>query len=56
MGQGARFGVRAHVTALIENPQLCSPKFPTCEPRSVYRLACSGGGSAEAVSGGVVVA
>jgi hypothetical protein len=43
------------MTALIENPRMCLPKILTCEQRSVYRLACSGGGSAEAVGGGVVV-
>jgi hypothetical protein len=27
--------VYRYLTALIENPRLCSPKFLTCEQRSV---------------------
>ena len=44
------------VIALIESPQVRSAKFPTCERWSVYRLAGAGGGCAEGVGGGVVVA
>jgi putative transposase len=44
------------VTALGESPQVCSLKFPTCERLSVYRLAGSGGGAAQSLGGGVVVA
>jgi hypothetical protein len=33
------------VTALIEIPQVCSLKFPTCGRGSVYRLAGASGGS-----------
>ena len=42
--------------ALIENPQVCSPKFLTCEQRSVLWLAGAGGCSAQGLGGGVVVA
>jgi hypothetical protein len=49
-------GDDAVVIALIESPQVCSPKFPTCEQRSVYRLASAGGGAAQGFGGGVVVA
>lgn len=28
-------GAQVRVIALVENPQVCSPKFPTCEHRSV---------------------
>jgi len=42
--------------ALIESPQVCSPKLPTCKRWSVYRLAGSCSGSAEGFGGGVVVA
>jgi hypothetical protein len=44
------------VTALIEIPQVCLLEFPTCEQRLVYRLAGAGGGSAEAIGCGVVIA
>src|SRR5215212_6140803 len=43
------------VTALIENPQVCLSEFPTCEQRSVYRLACAGGCASEAIGRGVVI-
>jgi hypothetical protein len=46
----------ARLTALGESPQVCSLKFPTCERLSVYRLAGSGGGAAQSLGGGVVVA
>jgi hypothetical protein len=44
------------LTALIESPQVCSLKFLTREQRSVSWLAGAGGGAAEGVGGGVVVA
>jgi hypothetical protein len=44
------------VTALIEIPQVCLSEFPTCEQRSVYRLAGAGGGASEAIGCGVVIA
>lgn len=47
--------VAATVIALIESPQVCSLKFPTCEQRSVYRLASAGGCASQGFGGGVVV-
>ena len=44
------------LTALIEIPQVCLSEFPTCEQRSVYRLAGAGGGASEAIGCGVVIA
>ena len=51
-------GIYLHdvVTALIEIPQVCLSEFPTCEQRSVYRLAGAGGGASEAIGCGVVIA
>ena len=48
-------GIRL-MTALIEIPQVCLSEFPTCEQRSVYRLAGAGGGASEAIGCGVVIA
>ena len=45
----------ADMIALIESPQVCSAKFPTCEQRSVYRLTSAGGGASQGFGGGVVV-